>query len=144
MSIIQESSQLKKSDPNFSITFSVKPFRLYPFFVRQNSVSGFFGKIHVATAHLGPRHPHVGARVEGIDLNEISETEILKILGPALEKYGTFGTAQKKNIHQAWLGPGCFPNRCRFFFNTWHPQKFALLYLVVFFLMNQGLNLRDS
>eukprot|EP00434_Breviolum_minutum_P023575 symbB.v1.2.020795.t1/scaffold1769.1/size102324/5 len=41
-----------------------------------------------AKVTFSPLHPHVGARVEGIDLNQISETEILKILGPALERYG--------------------------------------------------------
>lgn len=34
MYIIQESSQLKKSDPNFSITFSVKPLGCIPFFFK--------------------------------------------------------------------------------------------------------------
>ena len=144
MSIIQESSQLKKSDPNFSITFSVKPFRLYPFFVRQNSVSGFFGKnsrrnsapwTEASTCWCSGGRYRFERNLRDRDFEDF---------GPGLGEVRYLWHGPKKKHPPGLVGPGCFPNRCRFFFNTWHPQKFALLYLVVFFLMNQGLNLRDS
>lgn len=104
------------------------------------------GKIHVATAQLfsntnrsgRPRHPHVGARVEGIDLNEISETEILKILGPALEKYGILGGTTKHPPIK--VGPGCFPKGCVCFLEILHiPPKMPK---IVLFLNQSGAQLK--
>ncbi len=61
------------------------------------------------TVQKNPRHPHVGARVEGVNLKQISENEIVKILAPALEKYGISET----KIHGVLRE---FPRRCHGFF----------------------------